>query len=423
MFLDANEWCEAEVSANSVVCGRIPAPDTRAEQSTALARSWFDRCQNDHDLCKSRSQGGVLPTRVIDVRDFQNSGQVTLVRGQEASGQYVAFSHRWMPGTPDTLPWVTTTLNEATRQQGFRASVLPHGIRDAITCTARLGIRYLWIDSLCILQDPAGDWERESVKMLDVFGNAAITLFADCSENDGFQFLKPRDTGNFQDRRGTEFGIEVECGSKMQIQILERYSRYQPRMPAKATDLFQSNVIGSSLSDRGWIFQEQVISSRRLHFGHHQMFWSCEQSFEAEDGTDLTHTCVPPHWYRWLFSPKYARRTGLDSHFGISDGQMEIWVQHVNWAMLVENYTRRSLTKGSDKLRALSALAKAFGVIYNDKYVVGNWAKCFRLNLLWSAKPRAGATTKTTKPCKAPYKEPHLSGSPIPSWSWLAADG
>lgn len=312
--------------------------------------------------------------------------------------------------------WVTTTRNRKARKQDFSSNFLPKTIRDAILYTSRLGIQFLWVDSLCILQDSADDWAWESVKMLEVFGNATVTLFADCAATDDDGFLKLREAGDFQIRRGICFDIEDRQGGIVPVQVVQRYSRYHAKPPAKALELFQNDVIGSHLSDRGWIFQEQVISGRRLHFGRHQIYWVCEQAFEAEDGTNLRHSS--PYWLKWLFHPKRVEPSGRRiGHDEIS----ESWAEHVSWAPLVENYTRRSLSRKTDKLLALAALAKAFGERFNDSYLIGCWKQCLRWNLLWSAKPTRGMSDEAVNESMAMLIDG--TGGRPPSWSWLAADG
>jgi Heterokaryon incompatibility protein (HET) len=342
-----------------------------------------------------------LPTRLLDVNNAQK-GKLRLISGQQlpVESPYVAFSHRWVAGpTPE---WVTSMSNIVERRSTFDSSVLPDSIRDAILFTNRLSLRYLWVDSVCIIQDSPEDWRSESVKMLDVYGNSALTIFADCAKDDDDKFLKPRETGNFQQRRGTSLIIGTSTGASVKIDVLERYSRYHAVLPAKSSELFQTDVAMSELSGRGWIFQEQVISSRRLHFGNHQMYWMCEESFKAEDGSDLT----VPYYFQWRFK-KHEVEPILPFR------------EYRSWAALVENYSHRALSRSEDKLRALSGLAELFSERYSDNHLAGCWSRCIQLDLLWVAKPPLERQEDQILDSALAWSK----ASGAPTWSWIAADG
>ncbi|KAH7132348.1 heterokaryon incompatibility protein-domain-containing protein [Dendryphion nanum] len=412
-------------NSESLFCGKTPFETSDSDNAMATARSWYKQCSSGHESCQKRAElhKDYLPTRVIDVRKFEVEGTVQLVLGANHSGSYTALSHRWVLGKPD---WVTTTKNaEARSDKDFKPSILPKCLQNAIQCTSQLGIPFIWIDSVCILQDSKEDWREESAKMIDVFGNASLTLFAEASENDDFEFLKPRVVNsNFQQRKGVSLSLDNGNGTAVKVQALQRYSRYKPGIPAKATELFASDVIHSHLSNRGWIFQEQVISPRRLHFGHHQMYWVCEELFEAEDGTDLKQSA--PAWLQWIFNKDHPSRVESYLDGRVQKARISL-ANHLIWSSLVENYTRRSLTMSTDKLLAISALAKSFGQqlrsdsILNVEvgYMVGCWESSFRLDLLWVARPTCSPTQDAIDKSKVMFGD----SSKIPTWSWLAADG
>jgi hypothetical protein len=287
-------------------------------------------------------------------------------------------------------------------------SIMPSSIQDAVTIIKALGIPYIWIDSLCILQDSLMDWRAESSKMLDVFGNATLTLFLDCAENDDDSFLKSRPNEAFQNRRGIELSLKGKSGQSSSVHILERCSRYRFNQPAKSSAIFTDDVVNSHLSSRGWILQEQVISPRRLHFGHHQIYWICEQSSEAEDGTSLTS--ATPGWLRWLFT-----RPNIPTHV-VED--KTFLKSHRDWAMLVENYTERSLTKREDRVVAISSLAKRFGDVFGDDYVCGCWRSVLEYNMMWTLKPVDLTYERASDKLETSKEYPSAS-----TWSWLSTEG
>jgi Heterokaryon incompatibility protein (HET) len=112
-----------------------------------VVRPWIRDCVNYHDRCKSVLPR-VLPTRVLDV-STGGTNHVRLVEAQ-GTGFYTALSHCW--GKPDDL-FTTTKVTLKQRLTGISLEELPRTFLDAVLITQRLGVQYLWIDSLCIVQD------------------------------------------------------------------------------------------------------------------------------------------------------------------------------------------------------------------------------------------------------------------------------
>jgi hypothetical protein len=156
-----------------------------------IMRKWLERCDKSHTECRvlhswlGEEECPILPTRVIEVGS--NGDKLLLDHG--SSGRFSALSHRWNPGkTPE---WVTKTRNLKKRHKGLDIKDLANSIQDAIKVTRKLNLRYLWVDSLCILQDSAEDWDIKSSQMVDVYSNAYVTLFADRAPDDEDRFLGP----------------------------------------------------------------------------------------------------------------------------------------------------------------------------------------------------------------------------------------
>jgi hypothetical protein len=333
-----------------------------------------------------------MPTRVVDVSDFEESGIIKICMGSGLSGQFVALSHRWVSGQmPD---WVTTRKTVQQRMTGFPLRELPPSLVDAVKVTRKLGLRYLWVDSVCIMQDSASDWEIESSRMADIYAGAFVTLFADCGCDDNAGFLSAR-----QSYGPAPIFLKVQSGNLPPLPVYVRYADASIRQwdqPAKG-HLFRSNVNESFLSDRAWILQERVMSRRILHFGKDQLFWECRTTALAEDG----HLFQQEHLRKWLIDSQQVI-------LGTSLTDLEL---HLRWAKLVEVYTARKLTKGKDKLTALSGIASIFGKRTQERYLAGLWKNSFHLNLLWQSD------------IKDPDERP---ARPLdyraPSWSWASVD-
>jgi hypothetical protein len=127
-----------------------------------------------------------LPTRVIDVSPIDGSWEPRLkVTGCE-EGEWVALSHCW--GTK--LRFVTVSSNIEAWMCSIPLQDMPPTFQDAVYTTRQLGYRYLWIDSLCIIQDDHQDWVAESTRMREYYKHAAITINCDSASGDDVGFLK-----------------------------------------------------------------------------------------------------------------------------------------------------------------------------------------------------------------------------------------
>jgi len=227
-------------------------------------------------------------------------------------------------------------------------------VKDAITVVRALGIRYIWIDTLCIIQDSVSDWQKESTRMGDVYKNSVCTIAASAASNGDVGCFFQRDIHLIKPcriRNVSSSGVE-------EFYCMDR-------------DIWKSEIEAAPLNYRGWVLQELLLSPRTLHFGRNQIFYACRklEACEAFPGglpsTILNGTVKmisdeimsPAHYYeQTLFA----------------------------WAQIIEHYTQRKLTNGEDKLVAVSALAKEIGAILNDEYLAGIWRKTLPWGLLWS---------------------------------------
>src|SRR5579859_4869443 len=112
-----------------------------------LAKAWIDDCSLNHRLCP-KPEDAELPTRLLDVGESTDSFQdLRLIIPKGAKGKWIALSYCW--GQSNNYVTTTRTLEDHLRQIPFGS--LPRTIRDAIRVTRSLGIRYLWVDALCII--------------------------------------------------------------------------------------------------------------------------------------------------------------------------------------------------------------------------------------------------------------------------------
>src|SRR6266480_6251712 len=354
-------------------------PNPLSSSSVQLIRGWLDLCEREHKNCtrkisaqpsnQNSNQEVMLPTRVIDIRS-PDGVSIRIYDSSGKSGKYLALSHRWnggpMPG------WVTKENSIESRRNWFSPSGLPSSVIDAIRVTQALGVQYLWIDSLCIIQDSSEDWDAESARMADVYTNAHLTIFADCGHNDDHGFLHHRIP-----EPSVSVLVPVKEGVRLELNLRKSVEN---NFKSIQKTLFPTNVQSSHLADRGWIFQERVLSRRILHFGKDQMFWECIEGTFAEDGHTVIRRgireCGRP---KDSFS-KLAYTSVLDASGPVAPNQFTS-----QWEALVIAYSTLKLTRQEDKLYAMAGLAAAFqSHAKDDEYVAGIWKNSLVQQLAWS---------------------------------------
>lgn len=266
---------------------------------------------------------------------------------------------------------------------------MPKTFRDAILITAKLGIRYLWIDSLCIVQDSARDWETESGRMGAVYNGAYLTLAATRASADVDGFLSTRDVPYY-------YPIDLQCPAD------RNYSFSNLRFNAVAYTSWPAatKTHVEPLMKRAWCLQEQLLALRTLSFGEQQNFFECHKEKLFENGE-------PEPWSL----PKY----NLQSIYPHLDNSHQT-VDFNPWYRWIEEFTLRRLTHLSDRLPALSGLARRVSEylvaqtnykVVKPQYYAGIWGDDLLNGLLWN-----GAWKPRSRPME--YY--------APSWSWAAIE-
>lgn len=224
-----------------------------------LIRLWLRNC-NEGFLHKCKPRLDVkLPTRVIDV-GVDDSSNIRLCEQEEGKDtRYIALSHRWGRNMFKTL---LENIND--RKMFIQHECLPRNFQHAIAVTRALNIRYLWIDSICIIQDDPNDWKRESALMEEVFSSAYCTIAATNAPYDGL----------LNDRTNRT------C-------VRLKNPTYNPIFICEYIDDFDGDVQKAELNKRGWVFQERVLSRRTIYFTKHQVYWECGESIRCETLTKM----------------------------------------------------------------------------------------------------------------------------------------
>jgi hypothetical protein len=272
-----------------------------------------------------------------------------------------ALSYCW--GGPQ--PVITTCRNAQDNTDGILFSSLPKTIQDAIFVTSELGIRYLWVDCLCIIQDDPEDVAREISLMAQIFEQAFVTISAASAASVHEGFLSNQNT-----LLGTALRVSLETpDSDMVTVLVEREQR--TRDPAN-----------DPINLRAWTLQEHILASRMLIYGTEELWWTCESS--------ITHSKGEEDLYRFSSSQETHRRS-LDY-----------------WRSVVHDYSRRFLTYPNDKLPALAGIAAHFSRSSRAKYLAGLWDIDLLGDLMWCSN-RSGISRPVAQRA--------------PSWSWASVDG
>jgi hypothetical protein len=152
-----------------------------------LAKRWILDYIDNHSECAS-NLNPALPTRVLDVGLSNGNQEPRLILGHGIQGPYIALSHYW----GSSKPLVTNIGNIQEHLTTIPFQGLPQTFQDAVTITRRLSYRFLWIDSLCIIQDSPEDWQNECTKMSDIYKNAVVIITGLAAKDSSCGFLGDR---------------------------------------------------------------------------------------------------------------------------------------------------------------------------------------------------------------------------------------
>jgi hypothetical protein len=418
--------------------------DLGSDANFALARKWIEECCQEHaeDYCPEIADQ-TLPKRVIDVGS-EDGEEVRLVEMDGGvKGKYLALSHCWGVSVKGERV-ITTKSNLDERKRGIPLFILPANFRDACIVTRKLGYRYVWIDSLCIIQNSVEDWETESAKMGDIYMKATLTIAAAAANDSDGGMLETHyldsDFGKFEpqkwfmiDRKKTNrYAIsEPSAQSQRKVERCEmrvRLGDYKNTISLtpwmQFSDLeenfFRCVVVGP-LAHRGWTLQERTLSYRTLYYGNRQIYWQCPLSRKAADGEVVPVLASTSSWTMSSDHSEWPDLLGLKRLSKLTpEGEIAI---HTAWRTILQIYVARDLTKQTDKLPALAGMAAYVHSITGDQYLAGFWRRDLLVSLIWTPIPNFITAAfvylnQLTGPPQWEQRHPWLEG---PSWSWASA--
>ncbi|KAF2106153.1 hypothetical protein BDV96DRAFT_655024 [Lophiotrema nucula] len=334
---------------------------------------WIRSCGRRHS-CLPRNDV-FLPTRVLDVGSPPSTSirLVCFAREHTTSGKYLALSHRWGSTTANKM-FRTLKENLEAFKQAISIADLPTTFRQAVQITRSLGIQYIWIDSLCIVQDDSEDWDHESGLMEKVFSSAYATIAATCATgtNDGFLKSRPK----------------RQC-------VLMKKGEF-PYYVCEAIDNFYEHVEQADLNKRGWVLQERALSRRTIHFTERQCYWECGGGVRCETFTKMKNRKAS-----FLGDADFPR--SVESY--VKGMKIELFQD------LYSKYSNLALSYNADRPIAIRGLEKRLLQTLDTKGGFGIFDVYLHRCLLWQ---RTGNALK---------KITAFHGQTVPSWSWMAYEG
>lgn len=357
-------------------------------------RQWLDDCDSNHRLRCAQTHNTPLPRRVVDLGPPSAMNPPILLETDGDCGQYIALSYCW-----GTLPQVQTTKNHLRQfTESIDESRLSQTIRDAFILTRRLGLRYIWVDALCILQDDSDDFNIEALKMSQYYSKAYLTIAAGFAAGcqDGLlarpqvnknevelSYSRPENFGT----KTVEYGSVFVClGDRIQSMRVERKD---------------------ALERRGWALQEKALSRRMLLFGSMQMSFICLDKISNEDGT------VSPSFARP--TKRHAIPMSLEVIGSNQNHLQRTKYAFYRWYTYLEEYSLREIGQSADKFTAIAAIAQSVQECTQSRYFFGIWEDDIARGLAWRSAQHLVSLNVHLPLTKLE--------NGVPSWSWAAYKG
>ncbi|KAM7183406.1 Heterokaryon incompatibility protein (HET) domain containing protein [Rhypophila sp. PSN 637] len=372
--------------------------------------------------------------------------------------KYAALSYCWGPPSDALTQCTITSASLSSRQVRIRKEELSPILVDAITVTRRLGLSYLWIDSLCILQDDLADWEAESAVMGRIYSNAWVTIAGLWSASCRIGFLDGRWSGSegvptkqddeeehvkchSEDQQGQWYNHEVlplsaQAGQKRQVEEEQDqeggdvHEEEELEAPSPFAWEFASAMSKSRWSTRGWTFQEKALSTRLLYFDRTNIHLRCGNfTFrEGKQGPVLKKQLA----FLEPSSGTTAILTGQAERHG--NGRVAIEELLESWRnIFIPRFATCEFSRRDDNLPAISGLARYVAEVGGYRYAAGLWVEDLGREVVWYGSGRGNELgSRKNNPLSAVSRSrfEHLmdwldDGDEYiaPSWSWAREGG
>jgi hypothetical protein len=363
-------------------------PDTGDPRLAMIGLWWLENCLGNHKTCNESREDGWYPARLLDLTGHEPRLLISEI--EKPDGPYATLSHCWGPD-PKFLQLTADNLESFCSKVSFTS--LPKTFQEAIKTTKWLNLKYLWIDSLCILQSGKGsleDWRKHAVAMRAVYSNCVLNIAASrarCAEDGCFTARDPL--------------LVQPC----EVQWHEFRDEGMRRFQVIDTNFCFERLSQTPLAERAWVLQERLLAPRILHFARQQLFWECSELPVACETFPFGFPCKMPEFGLPPFNALASSRWLSTS--GDTGSDM--------WRRILRDYTKRNLTRPfDDKFVALSGIVERITRmpgVHEDDYIAGLYRKDLPFALLWGHNPAASTATSRAEKYRAP------------TWSWASVDG
>lgn len=360
---------------------------------------WLEECLRSHRRCRTEEKP-VLPKRLIRLASY-DSGPCLYEPPSGQRGDYITLSYCW----GSTEHFLTTQRNTSSHTAGIPWDRIPQTLKNAMQLTLELGVEFIWIDALCIVQDDANDWRQHAVKMGEIYQNALLTISATASQN--------IHSGIFVGQRYPAHNLSGRLSSMGGVDIYVRRACRQTHV-----GLFEHvKLLGEghrergslSILSRGWIFQERILSRRLLHCGPEELAWECMSGQVQCECSSMepynldTATLGFKENYRAIPETKKIIQDRL-----LQIGLSESWelTNHPlrEWQELLVDYSSCLFTYPTDRLVALESIAREFNKFSLGSYFYGMWEENLPFQLDWAVSHTFSQRTRLD----------------LPTWSWAS---
>ncbi|KAH8745682.1 heterokaryon incompatibility protein-domain-containing protein, partial [Diaporthe sp. PMI_573] len=346
---------------------------------------------------KPLGQSSFLPSRLLDLGPITTrhlpqgpTQKLHLIDTRQTAigdSNYVALSHRWASQNDPRLDLTTKSCTLQARMDGIETEKLSKTYRFAVDICHWLGVRYLWIDSFCIIQDSKSDWDAESKLMAQIYRCAFCTISINIPETPDNPLW-------------TNCGYGGEEAEGWVVDTINTGS-WKTVSDSPWMALLESGPLGS----RAWCLQERQLSPRVIHFLDPGMImWECCSFIAALGGPiifgNLTRESKPDNQKRII---------DMKSRSG--SGHKHMWRA---WSMCLSDYTSRSLTIETDRPVAIRGVVDQIKIVTKSEYIYGLWREDLNRGLLWERHASTGNCWT---------RAPVVNGEQAPTWSWLSITG
>ena len=367
---------------------QLSSSEQRPRNTASIdASQWLHLCNTEHDCCTLLPRNFHRPPRLLHVVEDKVvlEDTDTLIPGGNVL-KYATLSHCW--GSEANRPLCLGPASEGTLKQGIAISDLPPTFEHAAEITRKLGLEWLWIDSLCIIQDGPdkhADWTRHVAQMGAIYAGAYVNIAASVSRNSLGGCFRERSLGLCQPIQG--YVGDVPC-------VLVEQSR--------------EHIKDWVINCRAWVLQERLLSLRVLHYGATDVFFECPRLLASGNY---------PFGMPWIDRETLRANTGGSADqwtpFDWRQRDESKWKEPLlyRWRDICQWYSRCFITRAEDRLPALAGIAQAFNDDYaQGDYIAGYFATQLPRDLLWRLLPNGG---------RLKASEHYVA----PSWSWMSVDG